>query len=259
MRELIHPTAIVSEKATIGENVKVGPFSIIQDDVIIGDNTEIRSNVVLANGTRIGKDCVICNGAVIATEPQDLKFKGEATYAFVGDRTVVREFATINRGTDSTGVTKVGSDCLIMTYCHVAHDCTVGDNVIMSNLVQLAGHVHIEDWVVLGGVAKVHQFCTVGAHAMIGADVLLVKDVAPYTLIGRKPAQVEGINKVGLRRRGFENETINKIQAFYDTLLFSGFNNRDGIANYKANNPEILPEVQGCISFIENSTRGIYR
>lgn len=259
MIELIHPTALVSEKATIGENVKVGPFSVIEDDVIIGDNTEIRSNVVLANGTRIGKDCVICNGAVIATEPQDLKFKGEATYAFVGDRTVVREFATINRGTHSTGETRVGSDCLVMTYCHVAHDCVVGNNVIMSNLVQLAGHVTIQDWVVLGGVAKVHQFCTVGAHSMIGADVLLVKDVAPYTLIGRKPAQVEGINKVGLRRRGFENETINKIQSFYDTILFSGFNNRDGIANYKSKNTEVAAEVQNCIDFIEKSTRGIYR
>ncbi len=259
MRELIHSTAIVSEKATIGENVTIGPFSIINDDVVIGDNTEIRSNVVLANGSRIGKDCVICNGAVIATEPQDLKFKGESTYAYVGDRTVVREFATINRGTDSTGITKVGSDCLVMTYSHVAHDCVVGDHVIMSNLVQLAGHVTIQDWVVLGGVAKVHQFCTVGAHSMIGADVLLVKDVAPYTLIGRKPPQVEGINKVGLRRRGFENDTIVKIQSFFDTLLFSGFNNRDGIANYKSNNPELIPEVADCISFIEKSTRGIYR
>ncbi len=259
MIELIHPTAIVSNKATIGENVKIGAFSIIDDDVVIGDNTEIRSNVVLANGSRIGKDCIICNGAVIATEPQDLKFKGEATYAYVGDRTVIREYATINRGTDSTGETKVGSDCLIMTYCHVAHDCVVGNHVVMSNLVQLAGHVTIEDWVGLGGVAKIHQFCTVGAHAFVGADVLAVKDVAPYTLIGRKPAQVEGINKVGLRRRGFENDTINKIQSFYDTILFSGFNNRDGIANYKEKNSEVVPEVQLCIDFIEKSTRGIYR
>ncbi|MFA5511499.1 MAG: acyl-ACP--UDP-N-acetylglucosamine O-acyltransferase, partial [Candidatus Kapaibacterium sp.] len=153
----IHNTSIVSSKAKIGVNVNVGPYSIIEDDVEIGDNCEIRSNVIIANGARIGRNCKLFSGAVISTEPQDLKFDGEPTYVNIGDNTVIREFATINRGTKETGLTTIGSDCLIMTYCHVAHDCRIGDNVIISNVTQLAGHVTIEDWVVMGGVAKVHQ------------------------------------------------------------------------------------------------------
>ncbi len=255
---IIHPTAIVSGKASIGENVKIGPFTIIEDDVVVGDNTEIRSSVVLANGARIGMNCRICASSVIGTEPQDLKFKGEPTLAIVGDNTLIREFVTINRGTAETGKTAVGSNCMVMAYSHVAHDCEVGSNVVMSNVTQLAGHVQIGDWVVLGGVAKVHQFCKVGCHAMIGADCKIVKDVSPYVLIGRVPPQVEGINKVGLRRRGFSQELIQEIEQFYDSILFSGLNTRDGIAKFleKGN---ISPEVKMCIDFIESSTRGIYR
>jgi UDP-N-acetylglucosamine acyltransferase len=258
MSELIHKTAIVSQKAKIGENVSIGAFSIIEDDVIIGDNTEIRSSVVIANGARIGKNCKIFTGAVISTEPQDLKFSGEPTLVKIGDNTCIREFATINRGTNETGETIVGSNCLIMSYCHVAHDCRVGDNVIISNVSQLAGHVTIEDWVVLGGVAKIHQFCRVGKHSMVGADCKVVKDVAPFTLVDRKPAQVEGINKVGLRRRGFSAEVIQEIESFYDTILFSGYNNRDGIAKF-LENPPVCDDVKYCIEFIENSVRGIHR
>ncbi len=255
---LIHPTAIVSPKAELGTGVSVGPFSIIEDDVQVGDNTEIRSSVVLANGARIGSDCRIHSSCVIATEPQDLKYKNERTYAFVGDRTVLREYVTVNRGTVETGKAVVGDDCLIMTYCHVAHDCRVGNNVIMSNVSQLAGHVTIEDWVILGGVAKIHQFCTVGSHSMIGADVKIVKDVPPFTLVGRQPAKVEGVNKIGLRRRGFKSKTIRAIEEFYDTVLFSGMNNTEGIKHYKAKG-DLLEEVEYCIKFIENSKRGIHR
>lgn len=258
MSELIHNTAIVSEKAIIGDNVKIGAYTIIEDDVVIGDNCEIRSSAVIANGARIGKNCRIFAGAIISTEPQDLKFTGETTFAKIGDNTVVREFATINRGTLETGETTVGSNCLIMSYCHVAHDCRVGDNVIISNVTQLAGHVTIEDWVVLGGAAKIHQFCKVGKHSMVGADCKVVKDVAPFTLVDRKPAQVEGINKVGLRRRGFSPQVIQEIEQFYDTILFSGFNNRDGISKF-TERPVISDEVKYCISFIENSVRGIHR
>ncbi|MGE5481229.1 MAG: acyl-ACP--UDP-N-acetylglucosamine O-acyltransferase [Chloroflexota bacterium] len=254
----IHPSAIVSPKAKLGEDVKIGAFTIIEDDVEVGDGTEIRSSVVLAGGARIGAKCRICAGAVIGTEPQDLKFQGESTYAYVGENTLVREYVTINRGTHETGESRVGANCMIMAYCHVAHDCQVGDNVIMSNVTQLGGHVTIKDWVVLGGVVKVHQFCKIGAHAMIGADCKIVKDVPPFTLIGRMPPQVEGVNKVGLRRRGFSMEAIQEIEKFYDTILFSGLNNKDGIEEIRRRG-NIIPEVQQCIDFIESSTRGIHR
>lgn len=253
-----HNTAIVSSKAQIGKNVTIGPFTIIEDDVEIGDNTEIRSSVVIANGSRIGNNCVIFPSAVIGTEPQDLKFDGRKTLAIIGDRTIIREFVTIHRGTHATGMTTVGSDCLIMAYCHIAHDCHVGDNVIMSNVAQIAGHVTIEEWAILGAFAKVHQFCSIGCHSMIGGDVKVVKDVAPYTLIGREPPKVEGINKIGLRRRGFSDTKIKEIESFYNFILNSGLNNRDGISKYVENN-SISPEIKHCIEFIELSSRGIYR
>lgn len=254
----IHPTAIVSPKAKLGENVKIGAFTHVEDDVEIGDNTVVRSSAVIANGSRIGRNNVICHGAVIGTEPQDLKYANERTFAKIGDRNTIREYATINRGTTATGETRLGSDCLIMTYCHIAHDCHLGSNIIMSNVTQLAGHVTIEDWVTTGGVVKIHQFCTVGKHTMIGADAKIVKDVPPFTLIGRVPPQVEGVNKIGLKRRGFSPELIREIIEFYDTVLFSGLNTTDGIKKYKQREI-IVPEIEETIKFIENSTRGIYR
>jgi len=253
-----HNTAIISKKAKIGENVKIGPFTIIEDDVEIGDNTEIRSGVYLADGTRIGRDCRIHSGAVIATEPQDLKFGGEKTLAVVGDRTVIREYATINRGTAESGRTSVGTDCLIMTYCHLAHDCHVGNNVIMANATQLGGHVTIEDWANAGGVVKIHQFCRIGKHAFIGADVKIVKDVPPFTLIGREPAKIEGLNKIGLRRRGFTMEQIDAVEEFYKVVLYSGLNYSDGLKMVE-DKGNISPEVAYCIDFIRKSERGVMR
>lgn len=255
---MIHKTAIVSPKAKIGDDVTIGPFSIIEDDVEIGNNTEIRSSAVIANGARLGQNVRVFTGAVISTEPQDLKFKGEETHVIIGDGSTIREYASINKGTIESGVTKVGKNSLIMAYSHIAHDCIIGDNVVMSNAVQLGGHVIIEDWVTLGGVSKIHQFCHIGCHSMIGADVKVVKDVPPYTLIGREPAQVEGINKIGLRRRGFPSELILEIEQFYDTILFSGYNNRDGIKKF-LERESVSDEVKHCIEFIANSTRGIYR
>ncbi len=258
MAVIIHPTAIVSPDVKLGENVEIGPFSIIENNVEINDNTCIKSSAVIGTGARIGKNVQIFSSAVVGTQPQDLKFKGEITHTFIGDNTVIREFATINRGTIETGKTVVGSNCLIMSYCHVAHDCLVSDNVIMSNVVQLAGHVTIEEWVILGGVAKIHQFCKVGKHSMVGADTKITKDVAPFTLVDRKPAQVEGINKIGLRRRGFSAELIKEIELFYDTILFSGQNNSDGISTFMKRE-KISDEVKSCIEFIQTSVRGIHR
>ncbi len=258
MEALIHPTAIISNKAQLGANVRVGAYSIIEDDVQIGDNTEIRSSVVIGKGTVIGSDNRICASTVIGTEPQDLKYAGEPTTVQIGDRNVIREFVTINRATTATNVTIVGSDNLIMAYCHIAHDCRVGNKIIMSNTSQLAGHVSIQDWAILGAFTKVHQFCRVGEHCMVGADVKAVKDIPPFTLVGREPAKVEGINKVGLKRRGFANSVIFALDDFYKTLIHSGLNNSDAIAKVLESG-EPCAEVRRCIDFIQASERGVYR
>jgi len=255
----IHPLASVSAKAQLGKDIVIGPFVVIEDDVIIGDNSYILPHAVLLNGSRIGKDCKIFPGAVIAAQPQDLKFKGEHTLAIIGDRTVIRECVTVNRGTEATGRAQVGADCLIMAYCHIAHDCTVGNNVVMSNVAQLAGHVTLGDWVILGGLAKIIQFCTVGSHAMIGADCKVTKDIVPYALIGRDPSKVEGVNKIGLKRRGFTDEMVDEISSFYSTVFFSGLNTTDGITSYLHHTSFIIPEVQVCIDFIKTSSKGIVR
>lgn len=255
---LIHQTALVSPKATIGTGVRIGAFSIVEDDVIIGDDADIRSSVVIANGARIGNECVIFSGSIIGTAPQDLKYCGQPTEVFIGARTVVREYATINRGTQATGKTTVGEDCMIMAYCHVAHDCTLGNHVIMANLTQLAGHVTIEDWVILSGAAKILQFCTVGKHAMIGADTKITKDVAPFLIVDGKPPKVGNINQVGLSRRGFSREEIADIDAFYTTLLRSGLNTSDGIAKVlETETPSY--HVYEAIEFIIKSKKGIHR
>lgn len=258
MSVTIHPTAIVSGKAELADGVSVGAYSIIEDDVVVGQNTEIRTHAVLANGSRIGNNCKIFSHAVIATEPQDLKFSGETTYAFVGDETVVREYATVNRGTSETGKTTVGKNCLLMAYTHVAHDCRIGDNVIFSNFSSFAGHVTVEDHVVFGGYTKIHQFSKIGAHAMIGADVKVVKDVPPYVLVGSMPGKIDMVNKIGLKRRGFSPEKIREIDGFYRAILWSGLNNKDGIAKYLSDN-EPSDEIRHIIDFIESSERGIYR
>ncbi len=254
----IHKSAIVSDKAIIGKNVKIGANTIIEDDVVIGDNCEIRSNVVIANGARIGNNNLIAYGAIIATEPQDLKFEGEKTNVLIGDNNVIREYVTINRGTKATGKTVVGNNCFIMAYSHVAHDCVIGNNVIMANVTQLAGHVHLDDWVITGGVVKIHQFCKVGDHVMVGADVKLTKDVPPFVLIASEPPKIQGINKIGLRRRGFPSELIREIDDFYKTILYSGLNVQDGIKKFLERD-NISDEIKMCINFIQNSERGIYR
>ncbi len=254
-----HPTAVVSPKARIADGVSIGPYSIIEDDVEIGEDCEIGSHVVLANGAHLGRECRVFTGAVIANPPQDLKYAGEPTLVYIGDRTTIREFVTINRGTKASGAVRIGCDCLVMAYCHVAHDCVIEDHVILSNVVQLAGHVHIGEWAVLGGVVKVHQFCAIGKHAMVGADAKIVKDVPPYALVGREPPRIEGINRVGLRRRGFPEHVIQALEEFYRVVFFSGWNTSDGIARYLELHPEPIAEVQECIEFIRRSQRGVYR
>jgi UDP-N-acetylglucosamine acyltransferase len=254
----VHPTAIVSDLAKIGNGTTIGPYCVINEDVEIGENCEIKNGVVLDNGARIGNNVIIYSYATISSAPQDLKYANEKTYAYVGDDTVVREYATINRGTTSTGETRVGKNCLIMTYCHVAHDCVVGDNVIMSNVTQLAGHVTIEDNVGLGGNALIHQFVKVGKNSFVGAGIKVVKDVIPYSLTGKVPVKIEGINKIGLRRKGFSPETIKSIEQFYKDLLWSGKTTKQVFEEYEKME-SVTEEVQYCLDFVKSSQRGIYR
>ena len=254
----IHPTALVDKKAHIAEDVTIGPFSIIEPDVVIGDGTSIASHVLLANGARIGANCNIHKGTVVATVPQDLKFKGEASLLIIDDGTTVREFCTLNRGTHESGQSRVGKDCLLMAYAHVAHDCVVGDHVILANGVQLGGHVHIEEWAIIGGFTPVHQFCKVGCHAMIGGGFRVVQDVPPYIIVAGEPLQFAGLNSIGLRRRGFEPSTINLLKKAYKLIYRSHLNTAQALQRIK-DEIEPISEIQLVIDFIEKSDRGIIK
>jgi UDP-N-acetylglucosamine acyltransferase len=258
MATLIDHRAVVSPKAQLGENVSVGPFTVIEDDVIIGDGCKIAASAYIANGARVGRNCVIHHGAVVSNVPQDLKFAGEATILEIGDNTVVREFCTLHRGTIETGKTTIGSDCLLMANVHVAHDTTVGDRCIFANLVALAGHVNVGDWVTIGGGTPVHQFTNVGSHAMVGGGYRVTKDVPPYVLAAREPLRYEGVNVIGLRRRGFTREQIETIENVYRVLYSSGMMYSDAIKKIE-NDFSPSKEVTSIITFLKNSSRGIIR
>lgn len=253
----IHPTAIVDSGAQIGENVSIGPYSVISGNVEIGDNCQIGTQTVILPGARIGRDCKIFHHAVISEIPQDLKFAGEETTAEVGDRTVIREFVTINRGTSQHWRTVVGSDCLLMAYVHIAHDCIVGNHVIMANAVNLAGHVEVEDWVIIGGMVGVLQFSRIGQHSIIGGQYRVSKDVPPYIMAAREPLSYEGLNRVGLKRRNFPSETILTLKRAYNLIYNSEYNVSDAIRKIEETPDLMIPEVRNIIEFIRKSTRGI--
>jgi len=246
----------VSKKAQIGKNVIIGDYTVIKDDVVIGDNVEIASNVIIDNGARISSSVKIHHGAVISTIPQDLKFRGEVTTLEIGERTIVREYATLNRGTAYSKKTIVGKDCLIMAYGHVAHDCIVGDNVILANSANLGGHVILGDWVIIGGITGVHQYVKVGKHTIISTHSKVVKDVPPYITAGNMPLKYEGLNLIGLRRRGFSNNQINKIDYIYNKIYKSGLNISMAINELKKEK-NLTEEQKEIINFIESSERGI--
>ena len=252
------PLSCVSDNALIGKDVKIGPFVTIDENVVIGDGTIIDSNVTIHSGARIGNNCHIHSGAVVSDIPQDLKFKGEESLAIIGDNTSIREFVTIHRGTASKGKTVIGDNCLIMAYCHVAHDCVLGNNVIMSNQVQLAGEVVVGDWAVLGGGALVHQFTHIGKHVMLQGGSLVNKDLPPYIMVGRYPISYEGVNSIGLHRRGFSEDQINKIQQVYRILYLSRLNNSEALAKVIAE-VEPTPERDEIVEFVKNSKRGIVK
>ncbi|OYT17195.1 MAG: acyl-[acyl-carrier-protein]--UDP-N-acetylglucosamine O-acyltransferase [Bacteroidetes bacterium 4572_77] len=252
------PLAYVHPQAKIAKNVVIEPFVNIEKNVEIGEGTWIGSNVTIMEGARIGKNCKIFPGAVISAIPQDLKFEGEETTVKIGNNTTIREFVTINRGTKANMETIVGDDCLLMAYVHIAHDCIVGNNVILANGATLAGHIEIEDWAIIGGLSAVHQFVQVGKHAMISGGGMARKDVPPYTKAGREPLSYVGINSIGLRRRGFTPEQINQIQEIYRIIFLKNKNVTQAVNFIEANIPA-TPERDEILSFIARSTRGIMR
>lgn len=254
----IDAKAVVNKAAEIGDHVSIGPFSIIEDNVTIGSGTKIASHVLIAAGTRIGKNCQIYHGAVLGTIPQDQKFQGEETTLEVGDGTVVREFATLNRGTQDRWKTIIGRNALIMAYVHVAHDCIIGNHVILANSVNMAGHVVIEDYANIGGLVPIHQFVRIGTHAFIGGGYRIHKDVPPYIMASGEPLSYGGLNTIGLTRRGFANETLVNIKKAYKILYKSNLNVSQALAKIKTE-VESTPEVQNIIKFVENSQRGIIR
>lgn len=258
MSSNIHATAIVSPKAEIGDNVTIGPYTIVEDDVVIGDDCRIASSVVLASGTRLDKKVSVFTGAVLGTVPQDLKFKGEATTVEIGEGTTIREYATINRGTDWRRRTTVGKSCLIMAYAHIAHDCDIRDNVIMVNSVNLAGHIVVEEFAIIGGVVPVLQFVKIGCHSMIGGGFRVPQDVPPYSLVAGYPLEVRGLNLVGLKRRGFKKEVIKALQAAYKFMFYSKLNTTQAIERIRSE-VEMVPEVEHLIEFTKETAHGMVK
>ena len=250
--------AFVHPEAKLGDNVIVEPFAFVDNNTVIGDGTRIMSHSTILYGARIGKNCTIFPHATIAGVPQDLKFQGEDTTAEVGDNTIVRECATINRGTASRGKTIVGSNCLIMAYSHVAHDCILADNIIIGNATQLAGEVEIDDYAIISGGTLIHQFTRIGAHVMIQGGSKIPKDIPPFALVGREPIVYMGLNVVGLRRRGFSSEQINSIQEIYRYIYQTGHNVSQATEKIESELPE-TDERNYILEFIRTSSRGIVR
>lgn len=251
----IHPTAIIKEGAILDPSVEVGPYAIIGENVKIGAGTVVQAHAFIDGHTTIGANCKIFPFACVGMPTQDLKFDGGITYAEIGDGTTLREFSTVHLGTRDGEVTKVGKNCLIMAYCHIAHGCEVGNDVIMSNSAMLAGEVKVEDKAVISGMLGVHQFVRIGTMSMTGAS-RVTQDVPPYMIVGREPAQTVGLNLVGLQRRGVSAEAIAALKKAFKIIWHEGLNRSEAIAKVRA-------EIQGCaevdhlVEFIEQSKRGV--
>ena len=252
------PLAYVHPQAKVARNVVIEPFTTIHNNVTIGSGTWIGSNVTIMEGARIGENCRIFPGAVISAIPQDLKFEGEDSLAVIGNNTTIRECVTINRGTNASGKTQIGNDCLIMATAHIAHDCVLGDNSIIVNGVALAGHVIIGKYAIIGGLAAVHQFIHIGDHAMVSGGSLVRKDVPPYTKGAKEPLSYVGINSIGLRRRGYSSKKIREIQEIYRILYQKNYNNTQAVEKIEAE-MEATPERDEILLFIRNSQRGIMK
>ncbi len=256
---MIHPTAIIHPGARLGQQVSVGPYSIIGEFVEIGDHTVIGPHVVITGRTRIGRDNRIFQFCSLGEEPQDKKYAGEPTCLEIGDRNTIREFCTFNVGTaQDIGITRVGDDNWIMAYVHIAHDCQVGNRTVFANNAQLAGHVHIDDWTVLGGYTGVHQFCHIGAHTMTAVGTVVLQDVPPFVMAAGNTATPYGINAEGLKRRGFSSEALLALKRAYRTLYKSGLMLDEAREKLQEQARE-HPEIQPLVDFLAVSKRGIIR
>lgn len=256
---MIHQTAIIDPSAKIADGVEIGPYTIIGAKVEIDTGTWIGPHVVINGPTKIGKDNRIFQFASIGEEPQDLKYNGEETTLEVGDRNTIREYVTFNRGTpEDAGVTRVGSDNLFMAYSHIAHDCQVGDHVIFANAASVAGHVHVGDHAILGGFTAVHQFTHIGAHSFSGLGTIVNRDIPPYVIVAGNHAKAYGLNKNGLKRRGFDSPTIRALQKAY-MLVIKGRKKRDEIQDELDKLMNEFAEVKKMIEFIDTSERGVVR
>ncbi len=257
---MIHPTAIVSPLAKLGQNVRVGPYCIIGANVEIGDDCVLHSHVVIEGYSKIGCGNEFFPFAVIGGKTQDLKYAGEPTYVEIGDRNVFRENCTVHRGTLEELPTRIGSDNLLLCYTHVAHDCQLGNHIILSNSVGLAGHITVEDYAILSGMAAVHQFCRVGRHSIIGGCSKVTHDVPPFMVVDGNPASTRGINMIGLQRRGFSEDDIRSIKSAYKRLFLKKEGSIiDAISSLKATHAGDSPQVVLLIEFIEKSQRGVTR
>jgi UDP-N-acetylglucosamine acyltransferase len=257
-RRLIHPLTSIHPDSRLAPDVKVDPFTVIHKNVEIGSGTWVGSNVTIMPGARIGKNCRIFPGAVISADPQDLKFDNEDTTVEIGDNTTIREFVTVHRGTRDRWTTKVGRNCLIMAYSHIAHDCIIGDNCILGNSSQVAGHVVVGDWVILGGMCAIHQFVRVGPHAFLGGGSLVGKDIPPYIKALRMPLSYAGVNSVGLKRRGFSMDKINHILDIYRVIYNKGMNTSQALEYLEEEFPA-SDERDEIVGFIRESGRGIIK
>tara|TARA_Y100000389_G_scaffold204820_1_gene259900 strand:- start:10114 stop:10884 length:771 start_codon:yes stop_codon:yes gene_type:complete len=251
-----HKTALINNNAKIGNDVSIGPYSIIDDNVVIGDNTIIYPYVHIKSNTIIGKNNKIFQGAVLGEDPQDLKYGGEKTFLEIGDNNTIRENCTLNKGTSHSNKTVIGSNCLLMAYVHIAHDCILDDKVILANGVQLGGHVEIGYHATVGGMTPVHQFCKVGEHSFIGGGRIALQDIPPYILATGEPLQYAGINSVGLRRRGFSIDVRNNIKKAYKLIYKSNLNVKQAMLAIKEN-LKLTDEINKILIFLKDSDRGL--
>ena len=254
----IHPQAIIDPNAEIGDNVIIKPFAVVEADVKIGNGTIIDSHAVIATGSTIGENCKISSGAVIGTVPQDIKFEDEKTFVTIGNATVIREYATINRATTHSFYTRIGNNCLIMAYAHVAHDCQIGNNVIIANSVNMGGHVVIGDFVGIGGLTGIHQFVRIGEQCFISGMSKVPKDVPPYILAMRDPLTFAGLNKIGLKRRGFTDDDLLQLKKAYRILYAENHTVKEAIKKI-SDSIGLTSHVKHLIEFLGNSDRGIIR
>ena len=255
----IHPTAIIAPDAQIEEGVEIGPYAVIGSDVQIGKNTVIGPHAVIEKYTQIGENCRIFQFCSIGADPQDLKFKGEKTRVIIGNNNIIREFVTIHRGTTADiGMTAIGNQNLIMAYCHIAHNCKLESNIVMSNGAQLAGHIHVEDFAIIGGMTGVHQFTRIGAHCFIGAMAGIPQDMPPYTLSSGNRVKLYGLNIIGLERRNFPEKSIKALKEAYRIIFRSTLLMEEALKKTEAE-VEDCPEVRHLIDFIRKSERGVCR